>query len=149
VIELSRAERTVVECCAEASALDGLDAAEEARLLRVAPDQTMLVGEPGRGDALVAAARRSLGPRALVEDATDGWAAWVLLGDDLARAFSFLSRLEPPEEGFIQGEVARVPVKVISSRGRLELLVPSMWSEHLRDRIVRRCASCDVQEVRA
>jgi uncharacterized protein YbjT (DUF2867 family) len=146
VIELDRSARSVVECCAEPSALDELDV-PEARVLRVAPDQAMLVGEAGRGHDLVGGARQSLGARALVEDATDGWSAWVLRGDDLPRAFSFLSRLEPPGEGFIQGDVARVPVKVISSPGRLELLVPSMWSEHLRDRIVRRCASCGVDEV--
>jgi hypothetical protein len=148
VVELARAARAVVECCAEASDLDELTV-PEAQVLRVAPDQAMLVAEPGRGDVLVAAASRLLGPLALVDDATDGWDAWVLHGDEVMRAFSFLSRLQPPDEGFIQGDVARVPVKVIASIGRLELLVPSMWSEHLRDRIVRRCAPFGVQEVRA
>jgi hypothetical protein len=148
VIELDRPVRCVVECGAEASALDEL-AVPEARVLRVARDQAMLVGDGDDDGALVDVARRSLGARALVEDSTDGWTAWVLRGDDVLRAFSFLSRLEPPREGFIQGDVARVPVKVISSPGRLELLVPSMWSEHLRDRIVRRCASCGVREARA
>ena len=148
MIELDRLARSVVECCAEASALEEL-AVPDATVLRIAPDQAMLVGEAGREGALLDGALRSLGPHALVEDATDGWIAWVLRGDDLLRAFSFLSRLEPPGEGFIQGDVARVPVKVISSPGRLELLVASMWSEHLRDRIVRRCASCGVEEVRA
>jgi hypothetical protein len=145
VRELRPADRLVAECYADPLELDRLDVGGEGAALRVAPDQMILLGEPSGGD-LVAAARRWLGSDAIVEDVTDGWAAWVLEGDDVRLAFSFLSRLELPEEGFVQGEVARVPVKVLASAGRLELLVPSMWREHLRDRILRRCAP--VVEVR-
>lgn len=149
MLELRAVTRTVVECFSDPSALDDLGDPFEARMLRVAADQLMVVGESGRGDDLVAAARRSLGPQALVEEVTDGWAAWLLAGEDVRRAFSILSGLDLPAEGFVQGDVARVPVKVVSSPGRLELLVPSMWTEHLRGRIVRRCSSLGIAETRA
>jgi sarcosine oxidase gamma subunit len=149
MIRLERTARSIAACCAEASALEGLAVTPDARMLRVAPDEVMLVGDPGRGDVLVEAARRALGPTAIVEDVTDGWTSWTMEGDGLERAFSFLSPLELPAEGFVQGDVARVPVKAIASPGRLELLVPSMWSEHLRDRILRRCAPDGVVEVEA
>jgi len=141
VLELRRIPRSVVECHGDPEALDRLSGAT----LRVAPDQVLLLGEPGRGD-VVAAARRALGRGATVVDATDGWTSFSLEGDGIELALSFLSRLELPHEGFVQGDVANVPVKAVASRGRLELLVPSMWEAHLRDRILQRCASVGVRE---
>jgi len=144
VLELRRVPRSVVECHAEPADLDRLSGAT----LRVAPDQVLLLGEPGRGDD-VAAARRALGPGATVVDATDGWTAFALEGEGIELALSYLSRLEVPDEGFVQGDVANVPVKAIASPGRVELLVPSMWEAHLRDRILRRCAPVGVREAGA
>jgi hypothetical protein len=44
--------------------------------------------------------------------------------------------LELPKAGVVQGDVARLPVKVVADGERLHLLVPSSWSEHLRERIL-------------
>ena len=43
-------------------------------------------------------------------------------------------------EGFVQGEVVRVPAKVVVDADRILVLVPSMFGAHLHDRLRRRLA---------
>ena len=79
-------------------------------------------------------------PGAIVEDVTDGWAAFELVGDDAAEAFARLSELELPDDGFVQGEVARIGAKLIVTPGRLTILVPAMLGAFLEERILIDCA---------
>ncbi len=51
-------------------------------------------------------------------------------------AFAFLSELQLPDEGYVHGDVAHVPVRVIARRDRLQLFVPAMWGAYLRERIL-------------
>jgi hypothetical protein len=100
---------------------------------RIAPDEAMLLGDVPEGlEATVLA----LDPDALVLDVTDGWGLLELLGSDAREAFARISELELPERGFVQGEVARVGVRVLVEDDRLRLLVPAMWTEHVRERIL-------------
>jgi hypothetical protein len=131
----------VVACAASADALDRLLApGHGARMLRVAPDETLALVAPGFTEDV----RRefedrvtALDPDALVLDVSDGWAAIALTGDDAARGFSYLSALEPPvADELVQGDVARVGAKVVREPDGLLLLVPAYWREHLRARAV-------------
>jgi len=83
-----------------------------------------------------------------VLDATDGWAAWTLAGPDARAAFAYLSALHLPEgDGATQGEVARVPAKIVTRGDAVHLLVPAMWEAHLRERVLADCAALGVTEV--
>lgn len=147
MLELSRTEVAVVACLASAEALDALPAPEGATAFRTAPDELLLLLPPGAAEAAreeVAEALRALEGDALVLEVTDGWAMWTLSGPDAREAFTRLSALDLT--GPVQGDVARVPAKVVAEPERLHLLVPSSWAEHVRERI---CAlALEVREAR-
>jgi hypothetical protein len=110
---------------------------------RIAPEEVMVVGSLA-GD--LAAAVRTVDDGALIVDASEGWAGLTLAGDTDA-AIRRLSELEPPDGGFLQGEVAGVPARVLTEPGRMLLLVPAMFEAHVRGRILRDCGSLGLQEV--
>jgi len=146
VLELAPTEASVV-LCAAAEAVDAVAGLGD--VLRVAPDEAMLVGPPGTAPELVEAAADlviGLDGDAVVLEATDGWTIWNLRGPEARDAFTYLSALELPEDGFVQGDVAGVPVKVRADGERLRLLVPSMWGTHLRERILSDCVHLGVME---
>jgi len=150
VLKLAATRASVVGCFAAPEALDTLAAVKDASSCRVAPDEIMLVGEPASAEELVRVAAEltvRADPDAVVLDATDGWAIWTISGEATREAFARLSAVPLPDEGFLQGSVAHVPVRVIVLPDRLHLLAPAMWREHLRERILHDCASLGVQEV--
>lgn len=147
MLELSPTEASVVLCAAAPEAVDAV--AGLADVLRVAPDEAVLVAPPGTAPELVEAATdlvTGLDGDAVVLEATDGWTIWTLQGAEARDAFTYLSALELPEDGFVQGDVAGVPVKVRADGERLRLLVPSMWGAHLRERILSDCVHLGVME---
>jgi hypothetical protein len=144
VLELAATEAAVVACFAEAEALDALAATDGAVLFRAAPDEAMLVGDPRSADdhlRAASAALRALDPHAIVLDASDGWAIWTLAGDGAREAFRRLSALAVDDGTCAQGDVARVPARVMAQGDRVHLFVAAMWEEYLRGRIIERCAS--------
>jgi sarcosine oxidase gamma subunit len=104
---------------------------------RIAPEEAMLLGDVPED---LEAAVRELDPDALVLDVSDGWTLLELVGPDAREAFARISELELPGSGFVQGEVARVGVRVLVDGDRLRLLVPAMWTEHVRERILADAA---------
>jgi sarcosine oxidase gamma subunit len=134
VAELRALSPTVVAVLASAATCDGVAAPADATLCRVAPRELLLIGDVEAGDVRVDE------PGAIVEDVSDGWAAFELAGDDAAEAFARLSELEFPSEGIVQGEVARIGAKLIVAPGRLTILVPSMLGAFLEERIRTDCA---------
>ena len=77
---------------------------------------------------------------AIVENVTDGWAAFELTGDDAVEAFARLSELELPETGFVQGDVARIGAKIVVASDRIRILVPAMLGAFVDERIRTDCA---------
>lgn len=104
---------------------------------RIAPDEAMVLGDPPER---LEAAVRELDPDALVLDVSDGWSLLELEGPDAREAFARISELELPERGFVLGEVARAGVRVLAEGDRVRLLVPAMWTEHVRERILTDAA---------
>jgi sarcosine oxidase gamma subunit len=148
VLELIPTRASVVSCLASPEALAELSPPDGAYVCWVASDEAMLVGPPGDGTRLVGGARRAVaGPDAdaVVLDVSDGWTLWTLTGAGAREAFLRLSDVELDAEGYVQGDVARVPVRVIALGERLHLLVPATWEEHLRDRIHAQAADLDLR----
>jgi hypothetical protein len=139
VLELSETRAAVVAAFAASEALDALRPAGAYRC-RVAPDETMFVGPPSLAEPLLrdATAVTAGDPDALVLDVGDGWAVWTLSGEEAWGAFGRLSRL-PADDGFVQGDVAGLPTRVIVERERIHLLVPAMSRDQMRARIFDRC----------
>ena len=110
-------------------ALDGLKIPSGVRAGRVAGDEVLWVGEPGRIaellDALTAQLA-SLGNRAAVVDHSDGYALFAITGDQRSEIFARLSSIRiPTEGGFVQGNFAGVPSRIFCSADRLEVIVTS------------------------
>ena len=132
---------SVILCSADAAALDALVApGHGARTLRTAPDETLAIARRDAADVVTRELEdriAALDADALVVDVTDGWSAWALTGSDAARAFSYLSALDPPEPGaFVQGDVARVGTIALGEDDGITILVPAYWGEHVRERAV-------------
>ncbi len=151
MLDLIATRISVITCVATPEAIEQvMSAADGALPCRVAPDEAMLVAAPDDGGSVarsVELASGAVDPDAVVVDATDGWTVWTLEGDPASAAFEHLSAVELPDEGFAQGDVARVPVRIVAGPRRIHLFVPSMWGEYLRGRIVSRCASMGVNEI--
>jgi hypothetical protein len=148
VLELTSTRVSVVSCLASAEALAELETPEGAYLCWVAQDEVMLVGSPDTAGDVTGAAREALASvddDALVLDVSDGWTAWTLSGAGAEDVLERLSELKHSGDGYLQGDVAHVPVRVIALGERLHLLVPAMWEEHLRSRIRNAGAGLDLR----
>jgi hypothetical protein len=145
VLELRAVPAEVVGCFGRPAALDRL--AEGAELgVRVAPDELLLLSpeENGTRPGRISKIESLLGSHdggGLVLDLSDGFAVWTLFGDQRFEAFGRLSALPlPASPACIQGLIAHVPAKVVVRTDSLLLIVPSVLSHHLRDRVLASCA---------
>jgi len=120
---------TKVRAFGPPEALDGLQAPTGVRAGRVAGDEVLWVGEPGRADELLAALSAqlgSLGNRAAFVDHSDGYALFTLAGDEREELFARLSSIRVPAAGgFVQGNFAGVPARIFCGQDRLEVIVTS------------------------
>ena len=121
----------VTSVLASSDACDRVPVLGGETVLRVNPREVLVIGDTDL-DGLRRAVGESTG---LVEDVSDGWAGFVLEGDDARAAFARLSELALPATGWVQGEVARAAANVVVEPGRLTLLVPAMVAAHIEERI--------------
>jgi len=136
VAELRVVSPTVVAVLASVDAIDALPVPDGATVCRVAPREALVIGNGALDPSDVAVGDA----RAIVEDVSDGWAAFELTGHDVVEAFARLSELELPETGFVQGAVARIAAKVVTAPGRITILVPAMLGAFIDERIRTDCA---------
>jgi hypothetical protein len=136
VAELRILSPTVIAVLASADAIDALRVPGGATTCRVAPREALVIGGPDLSAADVVVD----GQGAIVEDVSDGWAGCALSGDDVHEAFARLSELELPQDGFVQGDVARIGAKVLAAPGRVTILVPAMLGAFVEERIRADCA---------
>jgi hypothetical protein len=130
VLELIAAPVRITGCFGRAAELDRLASGAEVSV-RVAQDELLLLG--GEPPA-------SIADGGLVVDLSSAYAVWSLRGDDRFEAFRRLSEVQLPESGLVQGLVAHVPMKVVVRSHELLVLVPSVLSHHLRERVHKACA---------
>jgi hypothetical protein len=138
VDDTASAHLGAVTACATSEALDALVVPGRATACRIADDELLLVCRPDVADEVVREVETRLtvlDPGAIVVETTDGWAASMLEGDEARSVFASLSRLRLPDRGFVQGEVAHVPAKVLVVDGGIHILVPAAVEAHLRSRI--------------
>jgi hypothetical protein len=140
VLELLSTDAGIVSCFATPDALDPFVApSEDVVCCRVAPDEIMLIGRSGVAEDLVDAARGRIAEgdaHAVVLDASDGWAVWTLAGGGATDVFRRLSAVDPTGRTYTAGDVAGVPVRIVSFPGRLHLLVGAMWRDYLHERLL-------------
>jgi len=139
----------VVGGFASADALDAVQAPAGARVCRVASDEIALVCPPESTGTLLESVAQQIARSdsdGFALDLSDGWTGFTLEGD-VARAFSYLSELELPDPGaFVQGDVLRVPVRVLTRGSEIDLLVPSPWGIYLHDEMLFALRALDVQD---
>jgi hypothetical protein len=136
VAELRVVSPTVIAVLASIGAIDALRVTSDATVCRVAPREALVIGGSGVSAADVVLDEQG----AIVEDVTDGWAGFELIGDDVHNTFARLSELELPQEGFVQGDVLRIGAKVVVTPGRSTILVPAMVGSFVEERIRTDCA---------
>jgi hypothetical protein len=143
VLELTPTRVGIISCLASPEALAEIDPPDGSYLCWVADDEVMLVGAL-KWIALQEAARAAQrhDDDAVVLDVSDGWSCWTLSGSGAHDVLRRLSELEHSGDGYLQGDVAHVPVRLIAHGERLHLFVPAIWEEHLRSRI--RAAASDL-----
>jgi sarcosine oxidase gamma subunit len=147
VLELARLPSDVVGWFAKPAALDQL-ADTELLSVRIAPDELLLLDERERLTELETELA-ALDASGIVVDLSSAYAAWALRGDSRTEAFCRLSQLRLPKPpATVQGLVAHVPAKVIVRPGELLVLVASVLSHHLRERVLAACADLAADETR-
>jgi hypothetical protein len=139
----------VVGGFASADALDAVQAPAGVRACRIASDEISFVCHADAAadvlDAIAPQIARG-DDDGFALDLSDGWTGFTLSGD-VARAFSYLSELELPDPGaFVQGDVLRVPVRVLTGENQIDLLVPSPWGTYLHDEMLDALRALNVQE---
>ena len=154
MLELHKVPGEVIGCFGKPAALDQLDKAAELSV-RVAADELLLLSmeveyhvsaSPPQQISEVEAQLRAMDGGSLVLDLSSGYAIWALRGDSRFEAFSRLSALKLPAgdgdvlPAAVQGLVAHVPTKVIVGSEGLLLIVPSVVSHHLRERVLQACS---------
>jgi sarcosine oxidase gamma subunit len=133
VPDLRTLDPIILSVLASGAALDALTADDTHR---VAADEAMIVTDDPTRAAGVAVAVAGVDADALVVDATDGWSAVRLIGPGARATFARCSHLELPDDGFVQGDVEHIPVRIIVVGERIDLFVPAMWEHYLRQRLL-------------
>jgi sarcosine oxidase gamma subunit len=150
VLELRRTRRSIVVCCGEPDALDGLRVPSTTRV-PVAPNELLLIGNPGDAGHTMVAAEKELGerdPAGLVVDVSGGYVTWTLTGEGRFEACQRLCAVPVTSDTqHAQALFAHVPAKVLVDGDALHLIVSSAVAHHVRSRLVGACADLGVSEV--
>jgi hypothetical protein len=148
-VTLSSSRFGVVGAFASADALDAVQPPVGARACRTASDEIAFVcPAAATGDVLDAIAPQVArgDSDGFVLDLSDGWTSFTLRGE-IERAFSYLSELQLPNPGaFVQGDVLRVPVRLLAGEGYIDLLVPSPWGRYLHDEMLEALRALNVRD---
>ncbi len=131
-----------VRVFAEPDVLDALEQPAGTYAGRIAPNELILVGEPGTGAELADALGQAVaghGSAALVVDHTDGWSLHSLEGSGLDEVWARVSPVPLPAPGdeptFLAGRICDVAGKAFVHRGRVDILTGSEAREHVEHRL--------------
>ncbi len=131
-----------VRVFAEPDFLDGLPRPDGTLVGRIAPNELILVGEPGGGAELAAALEQAVGEHgaaALVVDHTDGWSLHSLEGADREEVWARVSHVALPVAGdeptFLAGRICDVAGKAFVRSDRIDILTGAEVREHVEHRL--------------
>ncbi|MDE0170887.1 MAG: hypothetical protein OXS29_15495 [bacterium] len=112
---------------ADPGALDGIESPDGGHLVRLAPDDLLVLPALARVDVA--------DPHAIIEPETGFSAAWFD-HSELAR-LQAVSAWEFPRRrpAFAQGHLAGIPVKMLFDEGGVRVLVPAVLAHHLEERL--------------
>ncbi|HLJ68430.1 MAG TPA: hypothetical protein VKX16_13830 [Chloroflexota bacterium] len=145
MLELNPVPAEIIGCFGGPEALDQISGTAELSV-RVAPDELLVLlpeeaGAPGNRSPELQEQLDQLDGAGLALDLSSGYAAWALRGEERFEAFSRLSAIKlPAPPAAVQGLVAHVPAKVIVRSDVLIVMVSSVLSHHIRERVLRACA---------
>jgi hypothetical protein len=150
VLEYTRSRSVIVSCADDETALTALPPCDQAIAVRIAGDETWLVGPASHADAILAHAQRHLdrpGSYGVVMNVTDAWSVLTVSGSDVTRVWERLSENPLPVErpGFTQGAVAFVGAKAMVFTDRIVFFTPAPQGHHLEHRIRTGCADLSPQ----
>lgn len=107
---------------------------------RLAPDELILVGQPGEAGRIVADVEGQLGDKlaaCMVIDHTDGWSFHSIVGADVERLFARIAQWKLPEAGaepiFTVGSVCHCAGKLFVRPGRIDFMTGAevrAWVDH-------------------
>lgn len=112
---------------ASPAALDALVAPEGTLVLRIAPDDVLLIG--GLVDAPLVDDPHAI----VVPDA--GWSAATFGWDDVERVVQPVTEWIIPAAGLAQGSVAFVPVKLWITDDGVQVVCPTAYAHELEERL--------------
>lgn len=121
---------------------------EHAVAVKIAADETWLVGPASNRDAILAHAEQHLGrpgSYGVATNVTDAWSVLTVSGPDVTRLWERLSENPLPVErpGFTQGAIAFVSAKALVFSDRIVFFTPAPQGYHLEHRI--RTGSADLR----
>jgi hypothetical protein len=130
VADLRTDQPRVLAILGSSDVCDRVEAPAGSTLLRVAPNEVMLVGTDDADGV-----RDDVPGAALVEAVSDAWTSFVLDGPDASEVFARVSDLRLPDGGWLQGDVASAAAKVLAEADRIVILVPANLAAHVEERI--------------
>jgi hypothetical protein len=150
VLEQTRSRSVIISCADADTALAAMAPCAHAMAVRVASDETWLVGPASYADAILAHAHRHLdrpGSYGVATNITDAWSVLTVSGPDVTRVWERLSENPLPIErpGFTQGAIAFIGAKAIVFTDRIVFFTPAPQGHHLEHRIVTGCADLSPQ----
>lgn len=149
MLELQRTLAAVVGCYARPAALDAL-ATGGALTIRVASDELLLLTAANDAASLLASAERALAAldaHALALDVSSGFAVWLVRGA-WPEAVARLCAVAPPEPpACFQALFAHVPAKLVVRADELLVVVSSVVSHHVRERVLQACRDLEPREL--
>jgi hypothetical protein len=148
VLELQLVPSDILGCYGPPLLLDQI-ASTASLVIRVAEDELLLIGEHSRQSQLDRDLTES-DPPGLLVNLSSAFSVWAVKGDDRFEAFCRLSDLQLPcAPNVTQGLVARVPAKVVVKDEELLIIVSSVLSHHLRNRVLGACSDLSPEETAA
>jgi sarcosine oxidase gamma subunit len=147
VLELQPALAGAVGCYARPEALDSL-AAGTSLAIRVAPDELLLLVDPDDQSQLLASAEQALAAvDGLALDLSGGFAVWRLRGDWPEALARLCAVAAPKGPASVQALFAHVPAKLLFTGDELLVVVSSVLSHHVHDRILAACRDLEPREL--
>jgi hypothetical protein len=127
-----------VRCFGRPEALDAVRQPAGTLIGRIAPDELIVVGQPGTAAALVEDLEGQLsgeGNAALIVDHTDGWTFFSLVGEGIEEVFAREANWKAPvsngEPVFTVGKVCHVAGKLFFRPNRIDIMTGAEVSEHV------------------
>lgn len=129
-----------IRCFGRPAALDAIRQPAGTLLGRIAPDELVVVGQPGTAASLLEDLEGQLageGNAALVIDHTDGWSFFSIVGEGSDEVFARIANWKLPESTgapvFTVGKTCHVAGKLFVRPNRIDIMTGAEVVAHVRE----------------